>query len=102
MTDSSNSNRWERAQRVLQAPQKRDEDFDSGDKRKQRAYEPVSVRAFRLDTSSDCDERSTSGENSSPGSERQQAMQEMRGQWAAFTQRIMDVQIPSKVNPRAI
>lgn len=102
--DNSCSDQWQRA---LQAPKKREESFGSASKRKQRAYDPenLSVRAFRLESnSSDGDEGSTSGEeNTSPGGERQQAMREMRGQWAAFTQRIMDVQIPTgSLNPRAL
>ena len=71
--------------------------------RKQRAYDPdnLSIRAFKLDGLSDSDgENST--ENSSRRSEeqndRRQAMEDVRGQWNAFSQRIMDVQIGSSIS----
>ena len=94
----------------MQAPRKRDEFFDedSSRKNKNRAYDPdnLSIREFRLDGSSDGD---SSTDNSSPGGEnsRQQALEDMRSQWGAFTDRIMSVQIgsqsePFSLNPRSL
>ncbi len=83
----------------MKAPKKRDETFPD-QCRKERAYDPdnltLSVRAFKLDGASDGEDRST--ENSSPegSQERDHALIEMRGQWSAFSNRIMNIQIPSK------
>ena len=59
------------------APKKRGELFDDDSARKNRAYDPdnLSIRAFRLDPSSDGED---STENSSTDS-RQQALVDMRG-----------------------
>jgi len=60
-----------------------------------KAYDPenLSVRAFRID-SSPSDSGST-GDSSSPESDRHQVMSEIRSDWGAFTERIMGVQIQS-------
>lgn len=75
--------------------------FDESSARKQRAYDPenLSIRAFKLDgySPSSGSEGEQSTENSSRRSEeyndRQQAMDDVRGEWNAFSKRIMDVQI---------
>lgn len=71
--------------------------------RKQRAYDPdnLSIRAFKLDGLSDSDgENSTenSSRRSDEQNDRRQVMEDVRGQWNAFTQRIMDVQIGSSIS----
>ena len=69
--------------------------------RKQRAYDPdnLSIRAFKLEGFSESEgENSTqnSSRRSEETNERQQAMEDVRGQWNAFTQRIMKVQIDAR------
>ena len=100
LADSSNTERSERLNKALQAPKKRDEMYGEQSARNLRAqeYENVSIRAFRLDASS-CKSNpgvSESGENSLSAAqqqERKQAMEDLRGQWQAFTQNIMSVEI---------
>lgn len=78
-----------RFQRALQAPKKRDELIDAT-ARKNRAFDPenLQIRAFRLDSSSsDGDDHST-GSSDAGANPRQEALDEMRSQWADFTQRI--------------
>ena len=90
--------------KALQAPKKRDEMYGEQSARNLRAqeYENMSIRAFRLDASSCKSNPGTAdGVENSPGvaatseeqQERQQAMEEMRVQWQAFTQNIMSVEV---------
>ena len=82
----------------MQAPKKRDELVDEDAVRKNQKYDPdnLSIRAFRLDgTPSNGSEGST--ENSSAGfssPSRQTPMGEIRSQFSAFSQQIMQVSIP--------
>ena len=92
--------------KALQAPKKRDEMYGEDSARKGRTYNPdnLSVRAFRL-CDSDSEGNSPSTENSSQNegsSSRQQAMDDIRGEWGAFTANIMAVQIGTSLNPRGL
>ena len=95
--DHSNYDRYERIMKNLQAPKKRDEirdDEDSGRNNKAYDSDSLSIRAFRLETNSDCDE---STENlSGRAAEIRQAALEMRSQWNAFSERIQAASVPQK------
>ena len=85
--------------RALAAPKKREEMLETS-ARKGRAYDPdnLSIREFKLSPRSSDGDQST--DHSSEGGHgrdlRQQAMNDLRGQWSAFTERIMAVEIPTK------
>ena len=81
--------------KAILAPKKRDEMFEETS-RKNRAYDPnnLSIRAFRLDSSSD-GEMSTDNSSVEDSDQRQQAMNEMRADFRAYSQLIMEVEIPS-------
>lgn len=98
MTDTcSKPTQADRVMKALQAPKKRDEYYGEMTAHKQRAfdYDDLSVCEFRLTDSPNSGSIGGSTENSSQASEssREQALEEMRGQWSAFTQNIMNVQI---------
>lgn len=84
----------------MAAPKKRDEFLDSS-ARKNRAFDAdnLTVRAFKLSPNQSDEEDGSTENSSNDGSERQVAMTELRDQWATFTQRIMDVEIPQRMGP---
>ena len=55
----------------------------------------MSIRAFRLDSSSDGDNASTDNSSVDDSESRRQAMNEMRSDFRAYSQLIMEVEIPS-------
>ena len=97
--DNSVTSQDARYQRAMAAPKKREEMLETS-ARKGRAYDPdnLSIREFKLSPRSSDGDNST--ENSSDNGHgrdlRQKAMNDLRGQWSAFTERIMAVEIPSK------
>ena len=84
--------------KALQAPKKRDEMFDEITASRNRAhdYENMSIRAFRLDSSSSKGDGSSTAGDSSRGEEQQAALDDMRSQWQAVSANIMNVKISSK------
>ena len=96
LADVSNTERSERMLKALQAPKKRDEMFDEiSESSRSRAhdYENMSIRAFRLDSSSSKGDGSSTAGDSSCGHQQQAALEEMRSQWQAFSANIMNVKI---------
>ena len=80
----------------MQAPKKRDELLSGEKERANRAYDPdnLSVREFRLDSSRNSDSGgSTDNSSASDRDERQEALNQIRNDWGAFTDRIMRVQV---------
>ena len=69
LADVSNTERSERMLKALQAPKKRDEMFDDISASRNRAhdYENMSIRAFRLDSSSSKGDGSSTAGDSSRG-----------------------------------
>ena len=69
LTDVSNTERSERMLKALQAPKKRDEMFDEFTTPRDRGhdYENMSIRAFRLDSSSSKGDGSSTAGDSSQG-----------------------------------
>mmetsp|Transcript_12620 Transcript_12620/g.15029 ORF Transcript_12620/g.15029 Transcript_12620/m.15029 type:complete len:80 (-) Transcript_12620:324-563(-) len=66
--------------------------------RKGRAYDPdnMSIREFKLSPRSSDGDHSTENSSDDGHDPRQQAVNQLRGQWSAFTDRIMAVEIPSR------
>ena len=102
--DQSNPERFARIQKVLQAPAKRSDNYyeesrsdlsgqGSGRHRDRISEDSLSVKEFKLDCSSNGG-NSTNG-SSPQGNDRQgvslRDLDELRGQWSAFTQRINEV-----------
>ena len=98
LADVSNTERSERMLKALQAPKKRDEMFDEITASRNRAhdYENMSIRAFRLDSSSSKGDGSSTAGDSSRGEEQQAALDDMRSQWQAVSANIMNVKISSQ------
>ena len=106
LADVSNTERSERMLKALQAPKKRDEMYDefNSSRNHSRAahdYENMSIRAFRLESSSSKGDGSSTAGDSSRGQQQAAALEEMRTQWHAFTENIMNVQIAPAHNDGA-
>ena len=85
--------------RGLAAPKKRDETLSTSPRNATRDADSPAICAFKLSPRGS-DSGSTQSSNAENQGSRQKAMNELRSEWSAFTQRIMAVEItPSRPGP---
>ena len=109
--DNSSSNAYMRMHgKNLQAPRKGNnvllsDDGSCSSRKAGNKDDSMSIREFRLETSSSEGEMSTDNSSAKASGGHMAALEEVRSQWASFTNSIMGVQVqPNElsVNPRSI